>query len=285
MKVCPWMLRLLGALASTILLVQAASAQGVAMVLDRNGEVEVSVQAKSSRLKLLEYLPPDAVLRLPHSSGATLLYLANSQEWLFEGPGRYRLAAGQPLVLEGKPPRAQGVPPASSQALAKLEPVQRERMTQGAVVMRSGAPLRIQGPNNEHVLDPRPTLMWRTTNEVLVRVSVYRVGSNVALVQAETRDKRWRPPEDLPAGPYIWEAEFVPNPSGSIVRGRFQVIEAQDARRERLGTAPSAQAAFSQRLAYAMLLESEGLGHDALLLWQALAAERPDEELLKQWVR
>lgn len=285
MKLLDGMVRLLAALAASLLLVQAVSAQGVAMVLDRTGEVEVGVLAKVAKLKLLDYLPADAELRVPASGGATLVYLATSQEWQFEGPGRYRLAPGQPTVLEGKPPQARGLPPASSQALAKLEPVQRERMALGAMVMRSAALLRTLGPKDADVLDARPTLMWQSTSEAPVRVSVYRAGSNVALAQAVTQDTQWRPPADLPAGPYIWEVEFVSDPSGSMVRGRFQVLAASDARRVRLGPVPPEQAAFSRRLAYALMLESEGLVHDALPLWRALAAERPDEDLLKKWAR
>ena len=236
MTIDSWMLRQLGGLAASLLLVQSACAQGVAMVLDRNGDVEVSVLARVAKLKLLDYLPPDAELRVPASGSATVAYLATSQEWQFDGPGRYRLATGQPTVLEGKPPRVRGVPPASSQAMKRMETVQRERMALGAVVMRSASLLRIAGPNNVEVLDTRPTLMWQSTSPAPVRVSVYRAGSSVALAQAVTPDTQWRPPSDLAAGPYTWEAEVVSDPSASILRGRFEVIPATDPRRERVGS-------------------------------------------------
>ena len=76
-----------------------AQAQGLAMVLDRTGEAEVTAAGKTARLNLLDYLPAGAELRLPAGAAATLVYLPTSQEWQFAGPGRYRLQPDKPSAL------------------------------------------------------------------------------------------------------------------------------------------------------------------------------------------
>jgi len=260
-----------------------AHAQGVAMALDRTGEVEVSAGGKTGRLNVLDYLPPDAEVRLAAGASATLVYLASSQEWQFAGPGRYRLQAAQPAVLQGAAPRARGVPAPSAQALAKMEPAQRERMALGAVVMRAAGPLRIVSPANSDVLAQRPTLLWLAAENQPVRISVFGEDSKTTpLAQTVTAAMQWRVPADLPPGDYTWRAEIVSDTPSPARTGKFSVIPLADARRARIGAAPEG---FPQRVAHAVMLESEDLPHDALIVWRALAAERPDEESLKQWAR
>jgi hypothetical protein len=261
----------------------SAQAQGVGMALDRAGEVEVATGAKTVRLNVLDYLAPDAELRLPAGSSATVVYLASSQEWQFAGPGRYRLQAGQPLVLQGAAPKARGIPAPSAQAMAKLEPVQRERMALGAMVMRSNSPLRIVSPNNVDLFQSRPTLLWQTTDNNPVRISVTGAGSAAPLAQTVTQAMQWTVPAELPPGDYSWRAEVASDPPGAPRSGRFRVIDTADERRTRLvGQTP---VTFAQRVAYAVMLEGEDLPHDALIMWRALATERPDEEVLKQWAK
>ena len=135
-------------------------AQGVAMVLDRAGTVEAILAGKARRLNVLDYLAADSEVRLAGAASATLVYLASSREWQFTGPGRYRLKADAPTVLQGAAPKARGVPAPSAQAMVKLETAQRERLALGAMVMRGDGPLRIVSPNGVDVLTNQPTLIW-----------------------------------------------------------------------------------------------------------------------------
>jgi hypothetical protein len=272
---------LVTATACIVLLHGAAHAQGVAMAVDRTGDVDVIAAGKTLRLNVLDYLPPDAEVRLAAGAAATLVYLASSQEWQFTGPGRYQLKAGQPTVLQGAAPKARGVPAPSAQAMAKMEPAQRERMALGAIVMRASGPLRIVSPNDMDLLDARPTLLWQAADGQPVRITV--VDSNkAAAAQTVTTANQWTVPAALAAGDYLWRAEIVSDTPTAPRNGRFKIIAADDPRRARI--VPAADG-FGPRVARAMMLENEDLPHDALLMWRQLAAERPEEESLKQWAR
>lgn len=259
-----------------------ALAQGLAMVLDRAGEAEVTNAGKTARLNLLDYLPEGAELRLPAGAAATLVYLPTSQEWQFAGPGRYRLESDKPLALQGSAPKARAMPTPASQAMVKLEPAQRERMALGAVVMRGNTALRIVSPNNVDVLSARPTLLWQAAGGSSVRVTVTPADSQAVSAQTVTSALQWTVPAELPAGKYEWRAEVVSDPPGVPRTGRFHIIDDTDARHKKIGPMPTS---FAQRVARAVTLESESLPHDALLLWRSLSAERPEEETIRQWAR
>jgi hypothetical protein len=265
-----------------ILVQGIAHAQGLAMVLDRTGEVDIAAAGKAARLNLLDYVPAGAELRLPAGATATLVYLPSSQEWQFAGPGRYRLQADKPSTLQGLAPKARAMPAPASQAMAKLEPAQRERMALGAVVMRSITALRIVSPNNVEVLNNKPTLLWQASDGSNVRISVTSADSHALAAQTETSALQWTVPVDLPAGEYAWRVELLSDPGEISRMGRFKIIDETDERRKTMGRAPTS---FAHRVARAVTLESATLPHDALLLWRELSAERPEEESIRKWAR
>jgi hypothetical protein len=259
----------------------SAHAQGVAMVLDRAGNVESLVKDKAKRVQVLDYLAPDSDLRLAAGASATLVYLGSSREWQFVGPGRYRLRADQPVVVQGAAPKVRAVPPPSAQAMARLEPAQRERLALGAMVMRGDGPLRIVSPNGVDLLDPRPTLIWLSGEAQEIAISVFDAARH-KVSSGTSKEMQWSLPQALAPGDYTWRIESVSGDSGSPRQGRFRVLGEDD---ERYILKRDLPADFAARVAHAVLLESQDLPHDALRAWRALAEQRPDEDLLKQWAR
>jgi hypothetical protein len=165
--------------------------------------------------------------------------------------------------------------------MARLEPAQRERLALGAMVMRGEGPLRIVSPNGVDLLEARPTLLWLAAEGQVIQVSILDEAKR-AVASGVTRDRHWTAPDALPPGEYTWRIEAATGETGAPRLGRFRVLGADD---ERHALTPAAPGDFAARVAHAVLLESQDLPHDALLAWRALAAERPDEDLLKQWAR
>jgi hypothetical protein len=125
-------------------------------------------------------------------------------------------------------------------------------------------------------------LLWQASDQQQLRVSVFGEESKKPLLQELVTGNQWRVSPDLPPGDYTWRVEALNEQQPTARSGRFTIIPEIDARRARLGAEPGS---FAQRVARAVQLESEDLPHDALILWRALAAERPDEEALRQWAR
>lgn len=264
----------------------AAGAQtasnSVAIVMDRQGDVEVTSTGQRARVNLLDYLPAEAQLKLAKGSTSTIVYLSTSQEWTFTGPGRYRLSAPLPAAIEGAAPTTRAVPKSSSSVLQRMETTQRERMTLGALVMRSAVPLRLRSPDNVDVLQPRVTLLWHNPRKQMVRVVVQSAVSSAVVAQAELGGEGWTAPQALPPGDYEWHVELSTDSAKRTHAGRFRVVDPGD---ERHAKYRDRATSFSERLARAMQLEADNLPHDAQLILQELANERPEEETLKAWLR
>jgi hypothetical protein len=97
-----------------------------------------------------------------------------------------------------------------------MEPAQRERMTLGAVVMRTVGPLRVRSPDSVDVLQPRVTLLWHNPSRMTVRVVVQSAVSSAVVAQAELDGERWTTPQALPPGDYAWPAIAIPRPPSRI---------------------------------------------------------------------
>jgi hypothetical protein len=270
-----------------ITLSTAAGAQtassSVAIVMDRQGDIEVTSSGQRARVNLLDYLPAESQIKLARGSTSTIVYLSTSQEWILVGPGRYRLGASLPVVLDGAAPTARAVPKSSSGVLQRMETSQRERMTLGALVMRSAVPLpRLRSPDNMDVLQPRVTLLWHNPRQQMVRVVVQSATNSAEVARVDVADEKWTVQQALPPGDYEWHVALLNDSPKRTQLGRFRVVDPSDDRHARYRDRATT---FSERLARAMQLEADNLPHDAQLIWQELSIERPQEETLKAWLR
>lgn len=263
-------------------LTASAATPNLAIATDRVGDVDITVDGRSAKLNLLDYLPAEAEIKLAKGARATLVYLTSSTEWAVTGPGRYRLQAEAPATLEGSPAVKAKIAAAASEGLRRFEPGQRERLTLGSVVMRGAGPLRLVSPDDTDLMAPQPTLIWHNPTRQRVRVLVYTGKPATVIAQTESTGDQWQMPGKLEPGEYSWRIEPAIEATGRSRLARFRVLEAAD---PRLAGFPSGAQSFSQRLAQALWLEGQDLSHDALLIWRALAAERPDEVALRDWLR
>jgi hypothetical protein len=172
-------------------------------------------------------------------------------------------------------------------AAHKFSVAQRERVTIAAYQMKSlEFGLVLRSPESMPLLTNRPDFKWSSPANAL---------NYVLTLSDETEGKRISevtlsvPEWKLPASQslqrdhrYLWQvtANLATGKSLSSV-GKFSVLSGVRAEKIKQHK-PADTASYSDRVLYAVLLESEGLKTDAADAWSVLAAERPDEVIIKE---
>ncbi len=257
-------------------------AASVAMITDATGRIEA--EADGAVIGVLAELPSGAKLRLAQGAAATVLYLSSGEEYRLKGAGRYQIGDKAPTALQGAKPEKHKLP------VDAIPPVRVKPATvqQATIVMRSlgaGVTVKLLEPVSVRVLDERPPFRWATvTGAESYRIQVIdSAGQPVAefIQQGEASQL----PEGIhlkPGEAYSWSVEArLPNGRRLSRTADFAVLDA-DARAKLGRLQPAAGAKFSDRVAYALMLERYEAFHLAREEWRKLHAERPGEILLKE---
>lgn len=264
-------------------------ASPVAMVTDVAGSVSVGESGKAQSAALLSYVEPGAVLRVASGARVALTFLSRPIEVTLSGPSEATVGNDGVTVQKGAAPAIRTLAAARSDAARNFQSAQRDRVALATVQMRSLAPPRIQieGPANTTVSSTSPVLSWTApegardtrivVNDALGRPVVDRRVSGSSLALSES-------PLAYGAS-YTWRVESK-GPSGESLSANapFSVIDAEQATRL-AASKPSSDAPFSERLLFALQLQSQGLAYEAKREWRALSAERPDDAALRQMAR
>jgi hypothetical protein len=268
------------ALAHAVLLVLTfasglALGQG-ALVTDVAGAVQID---KGHKLALLAEVAAGSRIRLDADGRATLLFLANGEEFVLRGPGRYEVGAAGVQVREGATPQRRGLP-VGALAAPRLKSA---GVAQATLVMRS-LPSQPQPealePRDTWILEPQPQFRWAAVGGATGYRLTLRDANGDALFSGETADTALQLPASVvlePGAAYSWSIEALPaERRGRPATAGFQIMEAE--RRAALeALRPGAGADFAARVTYALMLEKSGAAQAAARSWRDLAAERPGE--------
>ncbi len=257
-------------------------AASVAMITDATGRIEA--EADGAVIGVLAELPSGAKLRLAQGAAATVLYLSSGEEYRLKGAGRYQIGDKAPTALQGAKPEKHKLP------VDAIPPVRVKPATvqQATIVMRSlgaGVTVKLLEPVSVRVLDERPPFRWATvTGAESYRIQVIdSAGQPVAEFMQQGEASQL--PEGIhlkPGEAYSWSVEArLPNGRRLSRTADFAVLDA-DARSKLGRLQPAAGAKFSDRVAYALMLERYEAFHLAREEWRKLHAERPGEILLKE---
>ena len=257
-------------------------AASVAMITDATGRIEA--EADGAVIGVLAELPSGAKLRLAQGAAATVLYLSSGEEYRLKGAGRYQIGDKAPTALQGAKPEKHKLP------VDAIPPVRVKPATvqQATIVMRSlgaGVTVKLLEPVSVRVLDERPSFRWATvTGAESYRIQVIdSAGQPVAEFMQQGEASQL--PEGIhlkPGEAYSWSVEArLPNGRRLSRTADFAVLDA-DARAKLGRLQPAAGAKFSDRVAYALMLERYEAFHLAREEWRKLHAERPGEILLKE---
>lgn len=264
------------------LIAPAAFAAGVAVITDAAGRIEA--ETGGAALGVLAELEDGAKLRLAQGATATLLFLESGEEFRLKGAGRFLVGNKAPTALQGPKPEKHKL------SVGAIPPVRVSpgALQQGAIVMRSVGPaanVKLLEPVSTRVPEDRPTFRWTP----LPSAQAYRVqvidSAGQTVAEFEQKGESGQLPESirLKAGEaYSWIVE------ARLANGRrlsrtadFAVLDAE-ARTKLERLKPAAGAKFSDRVAYALMLERYEAFQLARAEWRKLHAERPNEPLLKE---
>ena len=272
-------------LASVCLMAAAlvSHAAGVGLISDVRGRAVLDGNPQRPA-DLLTELGAGAQLRLDPEARITVLYLATGDEYILKGPGRFQVNKDGPTAIEGNVPEQRRL---SVQALQPPK-ARTSSVAQATLVMRSASPIispRLLSPSATKIATAAPVFRWEpVAGAVMYRFQLVDAdGRTVAA--AETGDTETALPPSLrlqTGAPYSWSVEVrLPGDRKRVSRTEFAVLDAEEmVRLER--ARPGSKATFSERVAYALLLESLDLREEAIASWRTLAAERPEADLLRR---
>ncbi len=264
-----------------------AAEEPVAMVTDLKGAASLVEGGSRSSLAVLAYLAPGVEIQAEAGTRVVVTYLSEAREYSFNGPAKVAIGRNAAEVLQGKSGESRQLAESSTAAARKFAPLQRERMAMLSFEMRGPSQaLRLLGPVNTQVLAECPGFSWTTLPGIARYRLVLMDDAGLTAHEAHVEGGYYRLPREavLQRGrKYTWKVEGKPQ-SGKMISatGSFVILDAERASTI-LAARPGAEAPFSERVLYAVLLESEGLGFDARTEWRALARERPGDASLKRW--
>ncbi|GMU73538.1 MAG: hypothetical protein HS109_01160 [Burkholderiales bacterium] len=251
----------------------SALAQPVAVVTDVQGAATLA----GASVAMLQQLDAGRKVDLAAGARVALIYYANGAQYELRGPGFVSVDVQQPHASQGATVHARAAP---GPATMRLKPT---GLVQGAVVMRNLG-LRVIAPDPQ-VLSMHPDLAWTDSRTGTVYDVAVIDASGAAVFETTTPERRVKVPEARPLVPGQAYALQVKARVGSevvqVARAEFRVAPAE-LQAQAKALAPAADAAVSERVAYALWLEQNDLRDEARRRWAAVAAARPDQGSLRE---
>lgn len=248
-----------------------AFAQPVAVVTDVQGPAALA-NAAGAPVAILQSLSAGDRVRLAAGARVALLYYADGAQFDARGPGEIAVETQRPQVSSGAVVQARVAAGASAM---RLKP---GGLVQGAVVMRNLG-LRVVAPDPQ-VLSTRPDLGWTDsrTGTVYDVAVIDASGARVFEQTTQARATQVSGANALVPG-RSYALQVTARIGGEVVqvaRAEFRVAPEELQAQARV-LAPAADAAVSDRVAYALWLEQNDLRDEARRWWAAAAQSRPEQ--------
>lgn len=276
----------LGLLLFLILLPHLAiAAEPVAMVTDVKGAARLKQNTKSTPLAILTYLAPGAEIELDTGAHVVLTYFVQSTEFTFKGPARIAIQAGDAKAISGVGEQRK-LDNEKSGPVKKF--IQNGKMTQAAFAMRSLPTIKpaLQSPLDGKITSANPTFRWKALDDAARYQLVLTDEHGVVLHEEFVETNSWQLPSPSVlrhGSPYYWKVvAFMKSGESYSSEKRSFTIADEDAIKRIETRRPAVEASFSDRVMYAVYLETEGFREAAYDVWQELGKERPDDATLRQ---
>lgn len=256
----------------------ADSREPVGAVLDASSSITTTSDGKPAKLELFDYLYDKQRIRIPADASLVLSLRANRTDYVIKGPASLTVKADGLQFDSGRIASSQTRPDVAVSALLAGP------RTQGAVRLRG--PRGLLPTPGTVVASVTPVLSWPAQIAEGSYELILSDGSGSGEVRVIVPDTRWQPDASRTLAwghAYRWRVKPVEGSSPGV-SGSFTVVSEAD--RDQLAQlAPGRDTSFAERVVYAKALEYLGVRDDAKLLWQTLAAERPDNLTLQGYLK
>lgn len=257
------------------------AAEPVAMITDLKGEA--NLVGKKSPLALLTYLSPGDEIELGEGAQMVVTYFDESSELSFKGPARIAIQQNVAKALKGKPAKLAKLDKDTAASAGKF--VRSGRLTFAAVEMRAFViKPTLLSPVNTKVSSVAPLFKWKSVNEAEGYLLVVSDEDGGTILEAHTTTNSWQWPMDKALKPgvkYQWSVQETLKSGEKVSATSSFTLADADMLARVASKRPGADAAFSEKITYAIFLESEGFREDAKVLWRELSALRPEDPNLK----
>jgi hypothetical protein len=264
---------LLAAAALVQVVPAAAQTKGVVMVADLRGSATLG---DKTPLALMAEIPAGGVVTLAKDAKITFVNMKTGAESSFTGPGKLTLDPTGTVT---------GLAPKSQRQVAALKGANKLKpgaMAQASVVMRA-----VPGSEEPAVtptgltLSATPEFLWKSAGPKASYHFKLQDPQGQVLFELTQDECSVQVPEHLALADdtaYTWVlATDLPNGTTTRKTGTIRVYGPKEDRTELQAARPATDSPFTDRVVYAMLLETNGLHEDARVYWKALAKERPED--------
>ncbi|HCC53731.1 MAG TPA: hypothetical protein DEQ20_02205 [Desulfobulbaceae bacterium] len=263
----------------------AMAAEPVAMVTDVKGAVRLKLNQQTKPLAVLTYLAPDAEIELDKGAHVVMTYFSQATEYTFKGPARIAIQVDSAKAITGTG-ELRKLDNEKSATVKKF--IQTARVTQATMAMRSLPTIKpnLQSPLNSKISSSNPTFRWKAIEDTAKYQLILTDNLGAVVYDTSVETNSWQIPgaSTLKRGiPYAWKvtAMMKSGENYSSNQSNFTIAH-EDEIKNIEARRPAADASFSDRVVYAVYLETEGFYEAALGRWQELSKERPDDANLRK---
>lgn len=249
-----------------------------AMVADLQGKAAVE---GGESVGILSPLSSGVTLALSPQAKLVMVYLKSGDQYELNGPGRYQVGAAAPQALSGAQPVKRKAALAGY-GTGRINPMGK---VQAGLLMREAElkSLKLLAPSGGHVATERPAFRWEPVRGAEAYHFELDNDTGATVAEGNVNEAAFTLPEGVALTEkthYSWGVETTVNGQHYAKWSQFSLLGKSE--RERVAKLkPAPDAPFAERVLYAAMLEELGLRDDARPWWQALAAERPNDERLR----
>ncbi|HEX5363509.1 MAG TPA: hypothetical protein VFW59_04520 [Gallionella sp.] len=261
----------------------AYAAEPVAMITDLKGKVQLNGAKTHGQAAMLTYLAAGEEVVLDAGAALVLTYFDEAVEYSYKGPARILIEQKSPKVVKGGIADVRQLDKEKSLGVSKF--ARSGKLAFATVEMRSMViKPTLLSPVSDKISTTTPLFAWKSVNEAEGYLLTLSENGGKPVQQIAVTTNSWQVPSETPLKPgmkYHWSVEeTLKSGEKTTVIGGFSVADAETMARVN-SKRPANSASLSEKVTYALYLESEGFREDAKQVWRELAAQRPDDPNLK----